>query len=390
MDILDPFSALDSHTQRMLQDIESQQSIYGVDLLYAEEASRLQSTIDLMSDHASQYANINEALAAASGLPEDCISAMEQSLVANQIDNYGLSGLESIAQQMGTDNAAAFAALDSSAELIKAAERLSTPLGVDALLADAYPGLLSIIPGWLHDTSNLGSSAIGSATESILKNMAGITDTEAFFRHHADLMGFEDKDDFAAMLDAASAFVINEPNYVSNVIDGNGESEPQHSPGVDSDSTHLSPSSSLTFNQCVFISLPQQKQREIIILWLTLLLGVVTLGFNMHVHYSGQDEKYIFGPVEEMRRMSHTGSRPNTPEITVPHHQRTITGVGVRLRAGPSTQSGVLKQSLEPGLHVNVVAMAGNWLKIEYSFRNGEKTAGWVFAEYAQPLQTLH
>ncbi len=392
MDILDPFSALDSHTQRMLQDIERQQSIYGVDLLYAEEASRLQSTIDLMSDHASQYANMNEALTAASGLPEDCISAMERSLMAYQNGSHSLSGVDSIVQQMAmaTDNAAAFAGLEYSADLIKTAERLVSTLGVDAPLADAYPELSEVIPDWFRNTTNLASSVIESATVSLLTNMTGITDTEEFFKHHADLMGFSDKNDFAAMLDAASALVINEPTYVSHVIDENGESESQHSPEVVDGSAHLRQSSSLTVNQRVFITLPQQKQREIIILWLTLLLGVVTLGFNMHVHYSGQDEKYIFGPVEEMRKISHTGSRPNTPEMTVPHHQRIIIGDGVRLREEPSTQAGILKQSLEPGLHVNVVAMAGNWLKIEYSFRSGEKTAGWVFAEYARPLKTLH
>lgn len=390
MDILDPFSALDSHTQRMLQDIERQQSIYGVDLLYAEEASRLQSTIDLMSDHASQYANMNEALTAASGLPEDCISAMERSLVAYKNGSHSLSGVDSIAQQMATDNAAAFAALDSSAELIKAAERLSSPLGVEALFADAYPGLSSIIPDWLRDTSNLGSSAIGSATEFMLKNMAGIADTDEFFRHHAGLMGFDDKDDLAAMLDAASALVINEPNYVSHVIDVTGESEPQYSPDADSGSPHLSPSSSLTFNQCVFIRLPPKQQRDLVNLWLNIfciLIPLAAFGFEVYKHL---DEKRVHGTTESRWLMSYADLPPQMSDIAVSHHLRIITGNGVRLREGPSTQTGILKQSLEPGLIVKVVAKAGNWLKIEYSFRDGEKTTGWVFAEYAQPLKTLH
>ena len=113
-------------------------------------------------------------------------------------------------------------------------------------------------------------------------------------------------------------------------------------------------------------------------------------GYGAYKEFSRQDEKRPHGATEERMLISYTGFQSQTPEIAVSHHQRIITGDGVRLREGPSTQTGILKQPLEPGLIVKVVAKTGNWLKIEYSFRKGEKTAGWVFAEYAQPLKTLH
>lgn len=411
MDIYDPFSTLDTRTRKMLQDMQEMNAhVSGsLSLVYAaQDAHRLSATgqvtdmiralglsddsLTAASDHAARYAELAETISGTNGLSDHGLSAMDR--CREEAHKYGgivIAAAESVAMQETTD--AALAGLNHFADSSDLIEKCAASLGLEDHLRKNYSGLASSIPDWLREAGGVASSAFEAATESMLKNMTGMSSMEELYKHQAELMGLTDCGNIGAMMEAASALVINEPNYVSHLIDENDETEPHHSPGVVDASAHLEISSSLTASQRVFVALPQQQQREIIKFYLAVFTAILTLaalGFNVYAHFNGHEVKQIHRPVDDRRLAPNTGYLPLEPETEVTHHLRAITGTGVRLREGPSTATGILKQSLPPGLVVTVLAKRGSWLKVEYSIRDGDKTRGWVFAEHAEPIQTLH